>query len=124
MNAASDASQSNVMVQMRRSRDRDCVDAKPQQRVKVIDRRATNHPRDKITLFTVRIGDANELNSGESGQYAGMVRTHGTHTDDADSKRRTVLHGSHHVLILAPELPTKKHPTNLVACPASAGDGN
>ena len=64
MDAARDAGQRDVVMQMCRRRDRDRVDAEVQQAFQVVDRRTAQHAGDEIALGAVGIGNSDELDAG------------------------------------------------------------
>ena len=78
-------------MQMRRSRDRDGLDAELQQRVEIVDRRAAEHAGDKIALRGIGIGHADQFDSGKFGKHSGMVGAHDADADNANAQRCALL---------------------------------
>ena len=90
-------------MEMRRSGDGHRLHAQFQQRVEIVDRGAAQRAGDEIALRGIGIGDADELNSGKSGEHAGMVGPHGADADHANAQRRIAFHGPYHVAKSAPD---------------------
>ena len=91
VDAARDAVQRDLVMQMRGRRDGHGVDAELEQRVDIVDRRAAEHAGDEIALLRIGIGDADKLHAGKPGKDAGVVGAHDADADDADPQRLLAL---------------------------------
>ena len=91
VDAARDAFEREVVMQMRRRGDGDRVDAGAEQAVDVGERGAAERARDKIPLLAIGIGDANEIDAGHVRQHARMVAAHDANADDPDLQRSARL---------------------------------
>jgi hypothetical protein len=87
VDAARDAGQGDVVMQMGGRRDGDGVDAEREQPFDIGDCAAAEHARDKIGLPAVGIGDGNELGARQPGKHARMVAAHDADADHADTQR-------------------------------------
>ena len=82
------------------------------------------HAGHKVALRAVRVGDADQLNAGQPGEHARMVRAHGADADDANPQRRVILHGLHHISVKCLPPRSSTVPTRLLARRSGAGDSN
>ena len=78
MNAALDAAERQVPVQMGGRRDGDGINTFRKQRLNAAERRATERPRNEITLLAIGVGHAHELDARQIGEHARMVAAHDT----------------------------------------------
>jgi hypothetical protein len=62
-------------------RDGDGVDTFRKQRLNAAERRATQRPRNEITLLAIGIRHAHELDSRQIGEHARMVAAHDADAD-------------------------------------------
>ena len=97
MDAALDAGQRDLAMQMGRRRDGDGIDAELEQALEIGDGRAAERARDEVALGAIGIDHAHQLDAGQSGEDARVVGAHGADADHADAQRRAILHGLHHV---------------------------
>ena len=86
MDAARDAGERDVVMQMRGRRDGDGIDAELEQRLDVGDGGAAERARDEIGLPAVGIGHRDELGARQAGENARMVRAHDADADHADTQ--------------------------------------
>ena len=90
-------------MQMRRSGDRHRIDAEVQQRIELVDGCAAHHAGDQFALRGIGIDDAGELDVGNAGQHAGMVRSHDTDADHADPYGSAAFQCNRHNQTSAPD---------------------
>src|SRR5215510_7797477 len=98
VDAALDAGERDVVVQMGGRRDGHGVDAQRQQRVEIVDGVGPQRTGDEAGLLPVRIGDSDKLNPRQAGENARVVAAHDPDADDTDPQRgfRTALYALHH----------------------------
>ena len=96
--------QRNIAMQMRRSRNGDRVDVTVKQFTDIGDRDATEGARDEFGLLAIRIGDADQFSTGQSGEHTSMIAAHHADADDAHTQRtfRACYCRLHHVLTVSP----------------------
>ena len=87
MNAARNALQREVVMQMRRRRDCNRVDAGPQQSVDVIQCGTAEVSRHDVALLAVRVGDSNEVHARNIRQHTSMIAAHDADANDANLQR-------------------------------------
>jgi len=73
MYATPDTFQRNVVMQVRRRRDSDCVDAGIQQRVDIVEGAAAERTGDEIPLLAVGVGNAHQFDAGHVREHPRMV---------------------------------------------------
>ena len=96
VDAAGDAGQRDLKVQMSWSGNRHRINAEVQQRIELVDGGAAHHACDQFTLRGIGVDDAGELDVRNAGQHAGMVRSHDTDANHADTDGSAAFQGTRH----------------------------
>ena len=81
----------DLVMQMRRRRDGDGVDAELEQRVEVGDRRAAEHAGRRGRAAADPDRRRRRVHARQSGEHAGVVGAHDADADDADAQRLSAL---------------------------------
>ena len=100
VDAARDAGERDVVMQMGRRRDGDGIDLEIEQFIDVGDGGAAEGAGDEFGLLAVGIGDADEFGPRQPREHPGMIAAHHADADDADTQRRPRIrfYRLHHVL--------------------------
>ena len=91
VDAARDAGERDIAVQMGRRRNGDGVDFQVEQFADVGDGGAAEGAGDEIGLLAIGIGDADQFGARQSGKHPGMIAAHDADADHADTQR-TIPH--------------------------------
>jgi hypothetical protein len=92
VDAARGAGGGNVAMQLRRRRDGDRVDAVTHQSLGVVEGGAAERAGDEFAALAIGISDANQLDAGQLGKHASVVRAHDADADNADTQRAVPVH--------------------------------
>jgi hypothetical protein len=88
MDAARDAGQSDVVMQVRGRCNCDGIHFKIEQFVDVSNRGAAERARNEFSLLEIWVGDADKFGARQAGKHPGMIATHDADADHADTQRR------------------------------------
>ena len=121
VDAAGDAFERQIVMQMGRRRDGDRIDPGAEQSVGIAECGAAERPGDEIALLAVGIGDPHQLDTGNVRQNARMVAAHDADANNPDLQRAARANS-------VPSPMTQRAPLNAVtpipplACPEPTGD--
>ena len=88
VDAARDAGERDVVMQMGRRRDGDGIDLEVEQFIDIGDGGAAEGAGDEFSLLAVGIGDADEFGARQPRQHSGMIAAHHADANHADTQRR------------------------------------
>ena len=86
MDAARDAGERDVVVQMGRRGDGNGIDLEIEQRPDIGDRLAAERAGDEFGLLAIGIGDGDEFGARQAGEHTGMVAAHDANAHHADAQ--------------------------------------